>query len=227
MTQSDIDEKVRMESGIWNMVKCLVKQSGIYMFFVSACLLTQTHVVRKYSMYDQIEVRIFLAIVAGLVAAYGTSWLVKKMFSRFDKDGELFLSNLSTALFPGVLLVFASANKDFVYMGFSFCLLTALFVWVKPIRDFVISIVYEDKFKSDLVIRDNNALITVTGTYERADLLTVQSFLLDLALNFHDCSERKIKEVRFDLAGLKGDEANEIRSLIEPVAAYFDISVKS
>lgn len=225
MTLSDIDENVRIESRVWNMVKYVVKQSGIYIFFVSAFLLTQTHVVRKYSMYGQIEVRIFLAIATGLLSAYGVSWLIKRIFSRFDRDSDLLLSNLSTALFPGVLLVFASANKNFIYISFGFCLLTALFIWVKPVSDFVLSIVYEDKFRCCLEISDGKALVKVTGTYVSADLLTVQSFLLDLAINLHECAEKKIKVVRFDLAGLKANKTNEIMKLVEPVADYFEISV--
>ena len=56
---------------------------------------------------------------------------------------------------------------------------------------------------------NGNALIKVSGVYEKADLQTMQSFLLDLALNIHECSKNRIMEIRFEFVDLKNIEATE------------------
>jgi hypothetical protein len=223
MMLSKDEELVRVETRAWRIIKQVIEQSGLYIFFVSAILLTQIHVVKKYAYYNEIEVRIVLAVVAGILVAYGASFLIKQIFSIINKDSKAFLAELSSVMSPGILFVFASANKSYFFIGVGFCILSALIVWVSSVRSFVCSIVYEDKFKTDLVVKDQNALIKITGTYEKADLMTVQSFLIDLALNFHECAQMGIFEVKLDVAELKGDDAKGIPAMIEPIAAYFNI----
>lgn len=210
-----------------NMVKRhifrFMEQTGIHIFFISLMFYTQISWIKRYNKYTQLEARLFTVFIIGILASFGVSALIKKIAARANKDHEVILRNIAFALSPGILFVFASKNKSFLIIGFGLCALTALYIWVKPFRDFVKSVIYVDKFKSALIIKDNRAVIEISGIYEKANLHTLQSFLIDLSANLHECSEKKIEEVKLDLSNLKNRNNDELKQIIEPIAKYFDI----
>lgn len=206
-----------------NKIMQVIERTGIVVFCVSSLIMTQFHVVKKFQKYAELEIRFALALFLGILLGLGVIGLIKILARKASKDVDVFLADLSVVLFPGVLFLFASADKKFVLVGLASCSFAALWVWVKPVRDFIKAVFYQDKFRNTLSIDGRSALIQVTGIYEKADLPTMQSFLLDLALNIHECAKEQITEVRIEFVELKGNEANELKLLIEAVAKYFDV----
>ena len=60
---------------------------------------------------------------------------------------------------------------------------------------------------------------------KKADLQTMQSFLIDLALNLNECSEMKRDEVKLDIPDMDGKDENELKAIIEPIAGYFNLRI--
>ena len=211
---------------MWRYVRQFIEQTGIYIFFVSLMLYTQISWVKRHNKYDQLEARLLAVFILGILISFGIIELIKKMAVKADKEHEAFLRNISIALSPGILFIFASKNKSFLIIGIALCALMSLYLWVKPFRDFVKSIIYIDKFKSALIIRDNRAVIEISGIYEKANLPTLQSFLIDISLNLHECSERNMKEVKIDFSKLKERNDGELKQMIEPISRYFNLQIR-
>lgn len=211
---------------MWRYVRQFIEQTGIYIFFVSLMLYTQISWVKRYNKYDQLEARLLAVFILGILISFGIIELIKKMAVKADKEHEAFLRNISVALSPGILFIFASKNRSFIIIGIALCALMSLYMWVKPFRDFIKSIVYIDKFKNTLIIKDNNAVIAISGIYEKAGLQTMQSFLIDLAKNLHECAEMKVDEVKIDISDIKERDGNELTSIVEPVARYFNLRIR-
>jgi len=212
---------------MWRSVRQFIEQTGIYIFFVSLMLYTQISWVKRYNKYDQLEARLLAVFILGILISFGIIELIKKMAVKADKEHEALLRNISIALSPGILFIVASKNKSFLIIGIALCALTTLYIWVKPFRDFVKSIIYIDKFKNTLIIKDNNAVIEISGIYEKANLNTMQSFLIDLAKNLHECAEMKIADVKIDFLGTKEIDERELKSIIEPVARHFNLQIRN
>lgn len=211
---------------MWRYVRQFIEQTGIYIFFVSLMLYTQISWVKRYNKYDQLEARLLAVFILGILISFGIVELIKKMAVKADKGHEAFLRNISIALSPGILFIFASKNKSFLIIGIALCVLMSLYIWVKPFRDFMKSIVYIDKFKNTLIIKDNNAVIEISGIYEKANLQTMQSFLIDLAKNLHECAEMKIEDVKVDFSYIKENGESELKSIIESVARHFNLQIR-
>ena len=203
-----------------------IEQTGIYIFFISLMLYTQISWVKRYNKYTQLEARLFVVFIIGIILSFGVIALIKKIAVRAHKDHEAILKNIAVALSPGIFFIFASKNKSFLIVGFALCSLTALYIWVKPFRDFVKSVIYIDKFKSVLIIKDNRAVIEISGIYEKANLPALQSFLIDISVNLHECSERNIKEVKIDFSNLKETNDGELKQIIESIAMYFNVQIR-
>lgn len=206
-------------------IKQLINQTGIYIFFVSLMLFTQTSWIKQHQRYSEIEVRLFLSFLIGIILSFSLIKLIKKIEGKTGKKQEAFLNNISIALSPGILFIFASTHKIFLVMGTAFCVFTALYVWVKPFRNIINSIIYLDKFTNILIIKDDQAEIEVKGIYEKANPKTMQSFLIDLVINFYECSELQIEKIKIDFSRLKDTGRNELKSIIEPIAEYFNLKV--
>ena len=219
------DKQISKTNPLWRWAKQFIEQAGIHIFFISLILFTQIKWIKKYSKYTQLEARLFAVFIIGMIISLGIIELIKKMAVRTGKDHDTLLKNISIALSPGIFFIFASANKVFLIIGLVLCALTGLYIWVKPFRDFVKYIIYVDKFKNTLIINNNNASIKISGVYEKADLQTIQSFLIDLAKNFHECAEMKIEYVKIDLSDIREIDLHELKSLIEPVAIYFNLRI--
>ena len=207
-------------------IRQFIEQTGIYLFFISLMLYTQISWVKRHNKYDQLEARLLAVFILGILISFGIIELIKKMAGKVSKDHEAFLRNISIALSPGILFVVASKNKSFLIIGIALCALMSLYLWVKPFRDFVKSIIYIDKFKNTLIIKDNNAVIEISGIYEKANLQTIQSFLIDLAKNLHECAEMKIANVKIDFLDMKEIDGRELKSIIEPVARHFNLQIR-
>ena len=207
-------------------IRQFIEQTGIYLFFISLMLYTQISWVKRHNKYDQLEARLLAVFILGILISFGIIELIKKMTARADKGHGAFLRNISIALSPGILFIFASKNKSFLIIGIALCALMSLYLWVKPFRDFVKSIIYIDKFKNTLIIKDNNAVIEISGIYEKANLQTIQSFLIDLAKNLHECAEMKIANVKIDFLDMKEIDGRELKSIIEPVARHFNLQIR-
>ncbi len=210
---------------MWRYVRQFIEQTGIYIFFVSLMIYTQISWVKQHNKYTQIEARLLLSVFIGVLLSFGIINLIKKIIKKSDAEFEGFLNKLSITLTPGVLFVFASRNKIFLIAGAILCVLTALYLWVKPFRNFIKSVVHVDKFRNTLIIKNGEAVIEVAGTYEKADLQTIQSFLIDLSMNFNECAVMKIEAIKVDFSNLKEGIGNELKALVEPVARYFNLKI--
>ena len=208
---------------VW--VKQFLEQTGIYIFFISLILATQIRWLKKHNNYDEIEIRLSLGFLAGIFLSLGVIKLIKEISSRFNKDHVSFLANLSIALSPGILFILGSTNKGFRVAAIILCVLFASYIWIKPFRDFVNSIIYIEKFKGVLIIQDGSAVIDMKGTYERANPKAMQFFLNDLIINFYECSEQKIEEIKIDFSNLKEKAEYELKPVIESIARYFNLRI--
>lgn len=209
-------------------LKEFIERTGIYIFFISLILFTQISWIRRHIHRHtelNMEARILAGVFIGALLSLGVIWLIKKIAAKINKEPEALLNNLSIALAPGIFFLFASKNKNFLIIGAILCVLAALYIWVKSFREFLNSILHIDKFRSELIVKDNNAVIKISGVYEKADLQTMQSFLIDLALNLNECSEMKRDEVKVDIPDMDGKDENELKAIIEPIAGYFNLRI--
>ena len=203
-----------------------IERTGIYIFFTSLMLFTQVNWIKKHiHSYAElnIEARLLAGFVIGMLLSLGVIRLIKKIAVKTNKEPEAILNNLSIVLSPGIFFIFASKNKSFLIIGAALCVLIGLYIWVKPFRNFINSILYVDKFKNILLIKDDKAVIDMRGVYEKANPEAMQSFLIDLVINFHECAEMKINEVKINFADLLGKDEGELKPIIESVARYFNI----
>lgn len=210
-------------------IKQFAEKTGIYIFFISWVLYTQIKWMKRHNGLGELEIRLLLGFFAGMLLAFAITKLITKIANKADKDYEVFLNKLSVALSPGILFIFASAKEVFLTLGAVLCIVTALYIWANPFRSFmkyIIKLIYGDKFKNILLVENNKALLSIKGMYEKANPDALQSFLIDLVINLNECSELGISEIKIDFSGLKGEGEPELKSIIEPVAQYFNLKTK-
>lgn len=210
-------------------IKQFAEKAGIYIFFISWVLYTQVKWMKRHNGFGEIEIRILLGFLGGMLLAFALTKVIKKIAEKANKNYEAFLNNLSVALSPGILFIFASGKKIFLSIGIVLCVAAALYIWANPFRSFmkyILKLIYGDKFKNVLSVEGNKALLSIKGTYEKANPDALQSFLIDLAINLNECSELGIGEIKIDFSGLKGEGEPELKSIIEPVAQYFNLKTK-
>lgn len=224
-----VEQAIKKESEILRpKIRQFIERTGIYVFLISLMLFTQIDWIRKHiHRYDElnIEVRLLAGFIVGVLLSLGIIELIKKIAVKTNKNSEVLLSSLAIALSPGIFFLFASKNKTFLIIGVALCILIGLYIWVKPFRDFVGSILYVSKFKNILTIEGNRAVINMHGIYEKANPGAIQSFLTDLVINLYECAEMKIKEVNINFATLIGRDENELKPIIEAVAGYFNLKI--
>lgn len=208
-------------------IKQFIEQTGIYIFFISIMLATQIRWVKKYhnEHINEIGLRLFLGFLGGMLLSFGIIELIKKICRKFNKDHETFLANLSIALSPGMLFIIGATDKTFRAAGIILCVLFASYVWVKPFRDFIKSLVYIEKFKGIFTVEGNKATVDMRGVYEKANPKAMHIFLTDLIINLYECSEIKIDEVKIKFSNLEGRDEEELKSIIEPIGRYFNLKV--
>jgi len=180
---------------------------------------------KHHNKLTELEIRLLLAVVAGVLVSLGIIKLTQKLLTKYGKNYESFLNELSVALSPGILFVLASNNRVFLRIGLLLCVLTGLYVWVKPFRNFVNSFIYIDNFRNLLTIKDGKAIIDVNGIYEKNNPKAMHFFLTDLMANFEECTQLQVGEVKIDFSGLKQNDEGELRPIIESVAGYFHLRV--
>lgn len=210
-------------------IKQFAEKAGIYIFFISWVLYTQIKWMKRHNGLGELEIRLLLGFFAGMLLAFAITKLIAKIANKADKDYEVFLNKLSLALSPGILFIFASAKEVFLTVGAVLCIVTALYIWANPFRSFmkyIIKLIYGDKFKNILLVENNKALLSIKGTYEKANPDALQSFLIDLVINLNECSELGISEIKIDFSGLKGEGEPGLKSIIEPVAQYFNLKTR-
>lgn len=213
----------RTKQTMWGLVKQFAEKTGIYIFFISWVLYTQVKWVKRHNGSGEIEIRLLLGFFAGMLLAFGIIKLIQKIADKTNKNYEAFLNKLSVALSPGIFFILASSNKIFRYAGIVFCIFTAVYIWVKPFRDFIKHMIYIEKFKNILIVENNKALINVEGTYEKANPEILQSFLINLTINFNECCDMGIDEIKIDFSNLKEGGKEELKPIIESVAGYFNL----
>ena len=204
-------------------IKQFAEKTGIYIFFISLLLYTQIKWMKRHNGLGELEIRLLLGFFAGMLIAFAITKLITKIANKADKDYEVFLNKLSVALSPGILFIFASAKEVFLAIGAVLCIFTALYIWVKPFRNFIKHIIYIEKFKNILIVENNKALINVEGTYEKANPEILQSFLIDLTINFNECCDMGIDEIKIKFSNLKEGGKEELKPIIESVAGYFNL----
>ncbi len=213
----------RTKQTMWGLIKQFAEETGIYIFFISLLLYTQFKWMKRHNGFEEIEIRLLLGFFAGMLLAFGIIKLIQKIADKTNKNYEAFLNNLSVALSPGIFFIIASYNKIFQYAGIVFCIFTALYMWVKPVRNFIKHMIYIEKFKNILIVENNKALINVEGTYEKANPEILQSFLIDLTINFNECCDMGIDEININFSNLKEGGKEELNPIIESVAQYFNL----
>ncbi len=213
---------------VLSQIRQFIERTGIYIFFISLMFFTQIDWIRKHiHRYAElnIEIRLLAGFIIGMLISVGVINLIKKISIKVNKEPDALLKDISIVLSPGIFFIFGTANKIFLIIGFVLCVLTGLYIWVKPFRDFINSILYVEKFKNILLIKDGKAVIDMQGVYEKANPEAMQSFLIDLVINFYECSEVKVNEVKIDFTSLVGNDKNELKPIIESVARYFNLKV--
>ncbi len=205
-------------------VRQFFEETGIYIFLISLLLFTQLNWMKQHNRYSEVELRIFLAFVAGVILSFIIIKLVERLIAKTGNKYETLLKDISLALSPGIFLIFASVNKGFL-LGAILCISITSYIFVKPFKDFIDSIIYIEKFKGVLIIEDNRAVIDMKGTYERANPKAMQSFVNELIISFYECSEQKIEDIKIDFSNLKERAESELRPVIESVAGYFNLKI--
>ena len=213
----------RTKQTMWGLIKQFAEKTGIYIFFISWVLYAQVKWMKRHNGFGEIEIRLLLGFLVGLLLAFGIIKLIQKIAEKTNKNYEVFISNLSIALSPGIFFILASYNKTFRYAGIVLCIFTALYIWVKPFRNFIKHMIYIEKFKNILIVENNKALINVEGTYGKANPEILQSFLIDLTINFNECCDIGIDEIKVDFSNLKEGGKEELKPIIESVAGYFNL----
>lgn len=213
----------RTKQTMWGLIKQFAEKTGIYIFFISWALYTQIKWMKRHNGLGEIEIRFLLGFFAGMLLAFGIIKLIQKIADKTNKNYEIFINNLSVALSPGIFFILASYNKTFRYAGIVLCIFTALYTWVKPFRNFIKHMIYIEKFKNILIVENNKALINVEGTYEKANPEILQSFLIDLTINFNECCDMGIDEIKINFSNLKEGGKEELKPIIESVAGYFNL----
>lgn len=206
-------------------IKQFVEQTGIYIFFISILLATQIRLVKRHNVYNELEIRLILGFLAGTILSFIIIKLVEKIARKYHRDYESFLINLSIVLSPGILFILGSTNKDFRAAGVILCVLFASYIWIKPFREFIKSLVYIEKFKGILTVEGDKAVIEMKGVYEKADPKAMQSFVNELIISFYECSEQKIEDIKIDFSNLKERAESELKPIIESVARYFNLKI--
>lgn len=205
-------------------VRQFLEQTGIYIFFISLFLFTQLNWMKHRNRYTEVELRIFIAFLAGVILSFIIIKLVERLIAKTGNKCETLLMDISLALSPGIFLIFASVNKGFL-LGAILCISITLYIFVKPFKDFIDSVIYIEKFNGVLIIQDNMAVIDMKGTYERSNPKAMQFFLNELIINFYECSEQQIEEIKIDFSNLKERAENELKPVIESVARYFNLKI--
>ena len=205
-------------------VKQFLEQAGSYIFLISLFLFTQLNWMKHRNRYTEIELRLFLAFVAGVILSFIIIKLVERLIAKTGNKYETLLKDISLALSPGIFFLFASINKGFLLAAI-LCISITLYIFVKPFRNFIDSVIYIEKFKGILIIQDGRAVIDMKGTYERANPKAMQSFVNELIISFYECSEQKIEDIKIDFSNLKERAENELKPVIESVARYFNLKI--
>lgn len=206
-------------------IKQFVEQTGIYIFFISIMIATQIRLVKKHNRINELEIRLILGFLAGLILSFLIIKLIEKIARKYHRDYESFLINLSIALSPGILFIFGATNKNFRIAGVVLCVLFAAYIWIKPFRDFINSLIYVEKFKGILIIEGDKAIIDMRGVYKKADPKAMHAFLTDLTINLYECSEMKIDEIKIDFSKLEERDEQELKSIIESIGRYFNLRI--
>lgn len=206
-------------------IKQFIEQRGIYIFFISIILATQIRWVKRYNRFEGIEMRLILGFLVGLILSLVIIKLIEKICRKFNKDYETFLTKLSIALSPGILFIFGATNKTFRVAGVISCAIFASYIWNKPFRDFINSLIYVEKFNGILIIEGDKAIIDMRGVYEKANPKAMHAFLTDMIINFYECSEMKINEIKIDFSNLEERSEDELKSIIEPIGRYFNLKI--
>jgi len=216
--------------GTANMFLSLIKQflerTGVYLFFISLSLAYQLGWVKRHNKFSDIDIRLLLGFIIGVIVSFLIIEVIRNITVKIKatKEYKNLIDNISIALSPGIVFIFASDKKIFLLIGVLLCMLTALYIWVKPFTDYINSIINLDKFKNVLTVNDGLAVISLIGIYDKSNPKTMQSFLIDLVANFNECSEMKINTIKIDFSRLENRDENEMKSIIESVAVYFNLT---
>ena len=84
---------------------------------------------------------------------------------------------------------------------------------------------YEPSESRRLELLDKALEVMLEGTYEKANPDAMQSFLIDTVINFYECLELKVKEVKIDFSNLREKDENELKPIIESIARYFNLRI--
>lgn len=197
-------------------IKEKLEKMGIYIFCISLLMFTQINWAKNKHSYDDIELRIFFAVVLGFGLSILISDTLKKIISKSDnRNIEDVLAKISFSLSPGFLFLFASNNILFLYLGFGFSVLMILNSFLSPPKGFI----------NILEINDGVAEIKVEGIYQVKNSSALKTFLDDFILNLNECIEENAREIKVNFSSLENSDGKELRGMMDEVAKYFNLEL--
>ena len=103
-----------------NEVKKAIKNTGIYIFFISLFSFTQFNWAILYNDYSDIELRIFLALLSGILISSLILKFIRGVFSKKEQSEiqiEQKIEAISFSLFPGLFFILGTISWVFLFAG--------------------------------------------------------------------------------------------------------------
>lgn len=129
-------------------IRKAIKKTGIYFFFISLFCFTQLNWAKNHDYYQDIDLRIFLAFVSGIVVSFIVVKLTRLIFGFWIKDSILIesrLDSLSLSLFPGIIFILGTTSKLFLIVGMIICILALFYTCNDSFRRFAGFVFYQGK----------------------------------------------------------------------------------
>ena len=197
-------------------IKEKLEKVGIYVFFMSLGMFTQINWAKRKNSLDEIEIRIFLAIVVGFFLSAVVFDMLKKAVSKKTSGStEDIMAKISLSLSPGFLFLFAPKNRIFMYLGVGFCVFMILKNFLKPPKYFI----------NVLEINGDVAKIKVEGVYEEKSASVLKTFLNDFILNLSECIGVNAAKIKIDFSNLEKSDGSELKPMMDEVARYFNLEL--
>ena len=197
-------------------IKEKLEKVGLYVFFMSLGMFTQISWMKSKDSYDDVEIRLFLAIVLGFtLSALVFGALERALSKKTRSEIEDIMAKISLSLSPGLLFLFAPKNLVFMYLGVGFCVLMILNNFLRSPKYFI----------NILEINGDVAEIKVEGIYEEKNNSVLKMFLNDFILNLSECIEANATKIKVDFSNLEKSDGKELKGMMNEVAKYFNLEL--
>ena len=133
-----------------NGLRKTMEKTGIYFFFISLFLFTQLNWAKSHNHYQDIELRVFFALVLGIAVSFILVKLARWIFDFWIKDSILIesrLDSLSLSLFPGIFFVLGSSSGLFLIVGMIICAFSLFYTFNDSFRRFLRFVFYQGRYQ--------------------------------------------------------------------------------